>query len=505
MKPMFKQTISAFFALMAILSFMLCAVSCADSTDTIGETAEQTNDGNTGIQSSDITPEETERPVAYETLKKEKFNREFVICARKDHIDDFEIEEGYTGSVLNDSIVERNLVVSEDFGIDIRCVVKNDDHLAPSHELVTQSISGIDDYAMYIGHKDSFTLCAQSGYCYDLSSIEALDLTSPWWDAGCYDNLSVNGKTFMMTGDINPVTMRYRSCMVFNKNLMANLTMSVDELNSLAQNGKWTLDALYDYTANVTHDLNGDGTVSYLDDQYGLVGWRTALPYNLYYGSGKPFVTVVDGTPELTYSTGSEKVIDIYDKIYKIVYDQNAYFVTDPGLYSSYFDVFRDGRALFCDTALYDFSITVANVGMDDGYGILPTPKYDQAQENYQSFVNGAASFVMIANSSEAPEFVGTIMEAMATYNYDNITPNMYEIVTKLQMAQDPTSAQMVDTILRTAIFDMAYYGNLGMPDVVCDGLMNKSESIASALKAANTKASQRQLPELLEAFDKIK
>ncbi len=503
-------------ALTTILSVMLCAVSCANTTkpeiptDTTGETATQTNDGNTGIQPNDTTPEETdesetEKPVAYETLTKEKFNREFVICTREDLVEDMEVDGGYTGSVLNDSIIDRNIVVSEDFGVDIRVIKINGDHNGANNELVIQSSSGIDDYDMYVGHKETFTLCVQNGYCYDLDSIPTLNLTQPWWDQGCYEHLSVANKVYMMTGDINPTTMRFRSCMVYNKELMTDLTLSTGALNSLAENGQWTLDTLYEYTTNVTSDLNGDGTVSYLNDRYGLVGWRTSLPYNLYYGSGDPFISVVDGTPELTYSnTDSEKLVDIYEKIYKVVFEQKAYFVTDPGVVFSYFDVFRDGRALFCDTSLYDFTVHVANIGMDDEYGILPTPKYDESQENYRSFVNGHCAFVMVATSEKDTEFVGTIMEAMAAYNYDNITPKMYEIVTKLQIAQDPQSAQMVDVILRTAVYDMAYYANMGLAEVVCNGLMEKKESIASALKAANTKATTRELPKLLETFEKI-
>ncbi len=517
---LFKRAVAAVLALMMASSVMIGAVSCAKNPDgpssDTGDTAASTS-GNTqtpgettggtlesghdteGDSAADTTP-----GVTYDSLEKKKFDREFVICTRKDHLEDMEIEGGYTGNILNDAIIDRNTTVSEDYGIEFLCVTPNGEYRAALEEMVTQATSGVDDYDLFIGHKDSFTMCAQNGYCMDLLSIDTLDLSNPWWDKGCYENLKINDKVYMMTGDINPATMRFRSCMAFNKDLMTDLTLSTSELNTLAKEGKWTLDALATYTANITRDLNGDGAINYTDDRYGLVGWRTAMPYDFYYGAGSPFITVVDGTPELTYANGgTDKLIDIYEKIYKITYDQNAYFVTEPGLYTTYYEVFRDGRGLFCDIALYDLTLYVANAGMDDEYGILPTPKYDEQQENYQSFVNGAASFVLVATSEKDPAYVGTIIEAMGAYNYENITPNMYEIVTKLQVAQDPDSAQMISLILRTAVYDMAYYANFSISDLFCSNLMEKKASISSSLAAGMTKAQQRELPNLLKAFDK--
>ncbi len=210
------------------------------------------------------------------------------------------------------------------------------------------------------------------------------------------------------------------------------------------------------------------------------------------------YVTVVDGTPELTYT--NEHITDIYDKIYGIMKGENAYMVTDHAQYETMYDVFSEGRALFCDITLSKISTFLSD--MDDDYGILPVPKYDTYQQEYLSFVNGASGFVMVAGNAADVEYVGTIMEAMAAYNYDNVTPLMFQVVTKLQVAQDPQSAAMVDYIIRNRIYDLAYYCDFEVSNLVLTKLESGTAEIASDLQSGS-KRTQQQLSKLLKSFDK--
>ncbi len=499
MKTMTTRILSVLLAAVMLAGVLVGTIGCAESGENPKDTTAGTN-ASTNAGSSDST--ETERPKAYDTVEKEKFNRDFVILTREDLIEDMYIEDGITGDILDDSICERNTAILNDFGVTIVCQT-SDNTQTINTEISQQTTSGLDDYDMFIGHKYSFGSVAQQNHAYNLSKITTLDLDQPWWDQACLEYLSIDDKIYTMTGDINPSSMRISSCMIFNKDLMKDLQKSPAELNSLTTNGGWTLDVLYQYADGVSHDLNGDGTMTYQEDRYGLVCWMMDVPFSFYYGSGSPFVNISDGMPELTYAeNNTERIIDIYDKIYKIIIEQEAYFVTDSAVWSSCYDVFRDGRALFCDITLGKITTYIADEGMDDEYGILPIPKYNVEQEEYLSFVNGASAFVMVAGSEKTLDFVGTIMEAMAAYNYDNVTPDMFEVVTKLQAAQDPESAAMVDYILRNRIYDLAYFYDFGLGNLVIDNLQAKNPSVASKLKGAIGKDS-RKLNNLIKAYEK--
>jgi hypothetical protein len=164
------------------------------------------------------------------------------------------------------------------------------------------------------------------------------------------------------------------------------------------------------------------------------------------------------------------------------------------------FDVFTEGRALFSTMTLRLISQYLTE--MEDAYGILPEPKYDTYQKEYLSFVNGSTSLVMIAKTESDPEFVGAIMEAMATYNYEHVTPNMFQVVTKLQAAQDPISAEMVDLIIRNRVFDLGYFADLSVTNLVRDQLETGRAEIASQLKSSRQSAG-RALTLLLKNIDK--
>ena len=480
-----KRYLTLALAVLMLLSAMLGAASCAtqgDDTDTTASGTQAETEATTG---------------AYDAIEKKQYDREFSILTRDDTLDQFEVEE-ITGDLLDDAIYERNTTVSNDFGVEFAYNSMAYDQVI--NEMKIQVSGNMSDYDLYTGHKFAFNACAQPGYCYDLSTIDTMDLTQPWWDQNCLKNLTIDEKTYLITGDIDPASMLISSCFVFNKKMMTEMGKSVDELNELTDNGGWTLDKMYEYGKDATFDLNGDGKIEYTSDRFNLTSWMMDVPFSLYYGAAGNFVTIIDGTPELTYT--AEQVTNIYEKIYKVIVEQNAYFVTDMNQYATTYEVFHAGRAMFCDITLSKITVFVSD--MEDPYGILPIPKYSEDQPEYLSFVNGATPFVMVAKTVEDPEFVGTILEAMSAYNYDKVTPKLFEVATKLQAAQDPASAAMVDYIVRNRIWDLGYYCDWAVTNLVLEGLKGGKAEIASAL-ASQGKAATRGLKLLLVAYEKHK
>ncbi len=482
-----KRTLSLLLALLTLLSVLLTAVACADS----GEDSEETTAANNSAET-----EAESKLSAYESIPKENLGGEFVICSRDDMIDDFWIEE-LSGDLLEDSIYERNKILENDFGVKV-IAVEGGGYDQVNNTMKLQATGNLDEFDLYIGHKYSYNSCVVNNYCYNMASIDTMDLEAEWWDKGCYENLSFDGKTYVMIGDINPQSMVISSCFVFNKRMLTEMGKSIDELNELATNGGWTLDKLSEYTNNVTFDLNGDGTIEYTSDRYGISSWKMDVPYSLFYGAGGQYITLVDGMPELTYT--ADQITAIYEKMFAAMVTNNAYMVTDVNLYETCYDVFTEGRALFCDATLNKISTYISD--MKDPYGILPVPKFDENQKEYLSFVNGASPWIMIGKTEKDPGRVGTIIEAMSAYNYDFVTPNLFEVVTKLQAAQDPASAAMVDYIIRNRIYDMAYFLDLPISMMVPDRLEAGQIEIAAQLKSTGN-STKNQLKRLLKSFNK--
>lgn len=485
-----KRIVSLLLAVLMTVSVLFAAVSCGETPDDTADTGKNTAAG---------TENEGETKEPYQLLEKEKYDRTFSILIRNDCTEDF-VVDSMTGDLLADSIFERNTVVGEDYGVDFSFVYSGYDYTTINEMVKKQVNGGQDDYQVFIGHKSSYAGLAMNNYLYDMGKIDTLSLSEPWWDQACYENLTVCGKTYVMTGDINPSSsMRITSCVVFNKDLMTELGKSTAALNETTENGDWTLDVLYSYCKDVTFDSSGDGRLDYKGDRFCLTGWMMAAPYALYYGTNSNFVTMVDEVPQLSYT--DEKVTSVYEKIYRVMISENAYYVTDEAQYATMFQVFSEGRALFSVLTLKLISQYLSD--MEDGYGILPIPKYDTYQQEYMSFVNGSTGLVMLSKNTSDPEFVGAVMDGMAAYNYSHVTPNMFQVVTKLQVAQDPESARMVDLVIRNRVFDMGYYADLPVTNLVKDRLNAGQLEIASGLKSGRTSA-KRTLERLLTNMDKF-
>ena len=479
-------------ALLAAVMMMGSLVSLASCGETVEEDPKDTvvTKGEAGT----VAEEET-KFIAYDNVAKEKFDREFVILSRDDMKDQYEVEK-ITGEILNDLIYERNTVVSEDLDIEI-VVIDGGDFSVVNSELIRQVGANDDDYDMYTGHKVAFMNCVTGNYLYDLNQIDTMDLTQPYWDQACRENLSLMGKNFMMTGDIDPASMLISACFVFNKDLNTELGKTAPY--ELVDNGQWTLDTYLAQVQDVSRDLNNDGALTYGDDLFSNTIWSLDGGFSMFYGAGGRFVTVnEEGEPELTYR--ADHVISIYEKLYKAIVTENAFWlpVSEINNYGVNYAIFTEGRALYCDITLAKISSFLAD--MDSDYGIVPVPKYDEAQKEYLSFVNGASPFVMVAQNEKDLDFVGTVLEAMAAYNYDNVTPKMFEIVTKLQSARDPDSSRMVDYIIRNRVYDVGYFVELELTNVVMNALSGQKENIASDLKSKN-RAGEKALEKLMDKF----
>jgi hypothetical protein len=342
----------------------------------------------------------------------------------------------------------------------------------------------LDEQDIYVGQLYNFTGNVLQNQAMDLNMMEVVDLDGEWWDQACRNTLTLDGRNFMMTGDISPDAMLISACMVFNKQMMADLKK--EEPYDLVLDDEWTLSKLYEYVSGVSNESLG---------RYGLTCWAFDVPYSLFYGCGETFVKfdVDTGDPVINYD--NRKVLDIYDTMYDIIVTAKSNYVqfemggTSPNPDEKAYETFAKGNALFADITLSKISKYITS--MTDDYGIVPMPKYDAAQKEYQTFVNGAAAHVLVSKTEKDTEFVGAMLEAMATYNYENVTPLLYEVVAKSKDARDPQSPEMVDIIIRNRVYDFAYWTKekLVISDTIYEALADQKENLTSPLTTAKTKS----------------
>ena len=370
-----------------------------------------------------------------------------------DHPYDEIAADEQNGETLNDAVYTRNITIEEKYNIGIISTgVSDHGKIYSLFEETVLAGDKIYDAAMP-SLSTAFKIAAKR-LALNFSEIPHLDFQHPWWSSEILKSTSVGGLNYFITGDLNLSVMNSVGITYFNKNL-------IDEYNlrnpyEYVLSGTWTLDNMAAISKSATHDLDGTGIMDE-NDTYGIVcssfAWQP-----LFYGTGN--LLIVKDEKDLPYlNAGSEsnynavsKVIGLIDN-YDTTLNVNNRSVTQSNLGQVTIDIFNEGRAVFFIELIYGVP---KFRNMEDDFGLLPIPKYDESQSAYYSYIHTAkATACVIPITNINTEMTGRILEDMACESYKTIRPAFYDVMLKTKYARDEESADMLDIILQNYNVDL--------------------------------------------------
>ena len=371
------------------------------------------------------------------------------IYVRGDTIDS-EFDNQETGDVVDDAVYNRNRKIEERLNVKLEYMSNTSESYWDDRNIYMDTVraavlanDGSIDIAA--GLSNIMPYLAQDGMFINLmrSDIPYLNFDSPWWPAELTDELSVNGRLYMASGEACLGVIKGMMCFYFNKDIIEN--NNLESPYDLVTSGKWTLDKMAEMASSVYSDLNGNAKVD-IDDQFGFYISSVNHAPNFVLASGMRLTTNdANGLPE--YDLGSERIINLVDKLNTIMV--NDAMLADTGDESGE-KCFTDGRCLFM-TGEFGFAESFRELPFD--YGILPYPKYDETQEDYISSSRATYSLFGILMTANA-ENCAAVLEALASENYRTVTPAYYEKALKVKYSRDDISSQMFDLIKGHISFD---------------------------------------------------
>ena len=308
------------------------------------------------------------------------------------------------------------------------------------------------DLALIAGYDVS--VLAYSGFLYDMNSVPGIDLTKSWWDQKANKSLSVNGVLFFTTGEITVSDNNAAFVIMFNKELLA--AYELEDPYQLVYDGNWTLDKFAQLCKTVTEDLNQDGVMDE-NDRFGLLVWDDSV-VGIVNAAGQQCCTIAEnGMIELTLYI--ETTVAALEKYFSIAYD-TQYAFTYQRKSASEQTLWAGNHGLFWTTWM---GIIPQFREMESDFGILPYPKLNETQDAYYTTVAPYNSqFICVPLIQNDLERTGMITEALAYYGKQIVTPAYYDVNLIGQNTRDEESADMLDIIFDSLVFDIGYYYQIG-------------------------------------------
>ena len=493
-------------AISLLLLISLISCGAGDAADTNSADTQANDD--TAAKSDEIIEDDISnmkvRENAKDNLPGKSFDgKDFTILQRTEWGYEFSADSE-NGDTVNDAVYKRNLAVEDRFNVKLNIVEadgvwgKQDTFI----NMVVNSVAAGDGaFDLIAGYAAYMPRLSAQGLVMNLHELPYLDFEQAWWSTDLMNNLTINGKMFFTTGDISLSLWEDILAIYFNKQLIADY--NVENPYDLVRSGKWTIDKLAEICKGIYVDVNGDGQLSEDSDIFGYATDTTNFTDAFYGAFDSPVIKKDDnGIPY--HAQNTEKMASITEKIYNFMWN-------NPGVYANpissaepenlYRHIFEGNRAMFIPELLGNAQTLR---GMDTDFGIIPYPKWDEAQENYLTTSVAYFSLFCVPVTETDLEMAGIITEALCFESYKTVIPAFYDVALKSKYSRDDDSAEMLDTIRNGLTFDFGkiYVTELAYSMNILRNLMTEKRSDSASEFAKNEKAYDAALEKVLQTFE---
>lgn len=348
------------------------------------------------------------------------------------------------GTLVNDAIYERNRKIEERFNSVIKEIQYPDTTV-----IIKDVTAGETAYDAAMIDDQKINSCLTKNVLLTWDNMRVANLDNPWWNAAANEVFRIGDKQYAAVGDFD-MSMYSKSYLIyFNKELYSTQG-SVSDIYGSVSDGKWTYDMLYQTGMNFLSDLNGDSLYDE-NDQYGISGFSRVFYQELLSGAGVKYIAMNDDGYPVFDIPGNERSIDIISEIVNDYKQTQAYF--HPESSKQYMPMFSSGNILFLADTMWD---TETYRSYDIDLGMLPSPKYDEAQEQYYSVtVGGVVCALPKTLSDDRIDNIGTLLEAMAFASKYETLPVYKDVVLQTKYARDEDSAAVIDIIFASQTYDL--------------------------------------------------
>lgn len=483
-----KRVLAFLLAALTLLSLVACGDDEVQSGTTPDATVVETNDENTpDLPSADQLGD---------------LSGDFHILVSGNWAwNDFEADETDT-TVVETAIYRRNQYIKQKYDVDIttRDIVKSYSSMGGGDgfkALYNDYMAGQSTYdAAMVGTYDVATL-AYNGLIWDLNSVPYINLEKDYWDQKANEDLSMTGAIYYTTGDISVADNRATYVLFFSKSMVEEYDL--ESPYDLVNDNKWTFEKFSSMVKSVGADENQDGAFDERDS-YGLIT-PTDTHIAILSAAQERIATINDkGEIELTFY--SERVDNLYSQYLDLIKSSNVlnYQNVDAVTADDRVSMFNSNQVLFYSHTMF-YMDNLRDIEND--FGIIPYPKFDNTQEDYGNLVSAWHSqFVCIPVTASNVKRSGVILEELAYKGKELLTPAYYDKTLNGQYVRDADSSEMLDIIFDNLVYDVGIYYNIGTYKDQLTSIYKTGDSLSHIYETNRTPA-ENNVKSLNQQFSK--
>lgn len=443
-----KRTIAAGLALCMLLISLSALISCSENSNNEPngkEDASVQTEATDSAGSENLTDQERRQLIPDNLSEADYKGREFRFCieSRKE----FEIwSSELNGEITNDVVYNRNMLIEDRFNVKITAAVMSEtQNLVNTHVAADDDAFEVYGIRSYVSYVPIVSHSVVNWY-----DVPNMTFDSPWYNKLTNDAATFNGILYNLTCSLGITQMQYTYGMFFNQRVVEDFGHTPASLYQLVYDGQWVYDKFYEIVSDIYVDVNGDSKKD-IDDIYGFAceGWNSN---DVWLSAFNQPISGKDADGNVTMKIISEKSTEALVKIYDLAYNTQSTYMYPTDTYEKYF-----ASSKLAISAM-PFRVAYSELrDMEDSYGILPYPKWDENQEKYLTSIHDQYSVFVVPKTISDTTFLGTIMQALCAETYKTVYPAFYDVALKSKYTDDIDTAAMVDIVMEGANMDFAF------------------------------------------------
>ena len=419
-------------------------------------------------------------------------------------------EEGEPEDALAFAVYHRNQDIENDYNVKIR--------------QISQTINMTQELARFIQNGDTFDLtiilaksaanAATQNLLTELNGT-GLNLSHEAYDKNAIRELSISGKLYYVSGDMNISTLDTVAPTVINMDRYEQYADAIidqfdgnqlySDIYDVVRAGKWTMDTMLKMAEQASVDADtADGDLGASDsDEIGYFQYNESAVYYFYGAGGRITQMNEEGVPEFVIKEEQDLFDYLFDKFHPTTRTTAKYPHGFSGPRKTHFILNAD--TLFTDMTLWDVRSTLYSQ-TSFKYGLLPNP-VKEAGDAYHSVVYfyNTVHLWAIPNNVENLETATLMMDVMAAYSNikreGSTMDGYYTRTLSFTVAPDPDAREVMDIIKNSTVYDIALLYDWGSWATELAELWWRRDNNNHGTLVLGLPQAQTQLDETIEKF----